>query len=62
MKWRAEVLPAQGERRTRPVFAWTPTQIGECVYWLERVTVHERWEYIEHILCDNGWVVEGYSK
>lgn len=44
MKWSYQPPPVLtgGETRSRRVFAWKPTRIGQWVVWLEFYEVHER--------------------
>lgn len=43
MQWNREQAPVLkgGEKRTRRVFAWRPTPVGDKIVWLERYDVHE---------------------
>jgi len=44
MKWKVKKQPIykDGDTRTRRVFAWKKTRIGDQWVWLERYEVHER--------------------
>lgn len=53
MRWR---YPRSGETRVRTYFAWLPVSDSSTSYWLERVTVLEKfcWWGFE----DSRWIVE----
>lgn len=53
MRWTYPKSPKHDDIRERTVFAWYPIGIDGIVYWLERITIIEKyWSYSEM------WMIE----
>jgi hypothetical protein len=52
MKWKSSE-PKDGDKRTRRVFAWRKTKIGDYIVWLETYEIDEI--FYEHISTTPGF-------
>lgn len=48
--------PITGDQREIKRFTWYPMKINDCVYWLERITIHQSYN-TRHSGWNNDWVV-----
>ena len=48
MKWKIDSTPKVGGIRTRRVFAWRKTKVGDHYVWLETYQVTEKYEVREN--------------
>ena len=55
MKFKIKTItpPKHGEHRTRRVFAWRKTRVGDYWVWLETYEVHER--FFQPVCGGPGW-------
>lgn len=55
MRWsiKREPIPKGGDKRTRTVFAWKPTEAGQHTVWFESYYVEER--YFQPAGGNQGW-------
>lgn len=55
MRWKTAKPPPPkgGDTRSRKVFAWRPTKVGEYTVWLERYIIEE--QYFQPAGGNPGW-------
>ena len=48
MRWKLKSPPKVGDTRTRLVFAWKKTRVGDHIVWLEQYQVYEEYVYVRY--------------